>query len=167
MANNRGMQATLTAKPKNLQQELGKKNPFELPEEESYLNLLRTAEALTEQYRTLLSSHGLSEPQYNALRIVAARGEKGIPSQAIAADMVTKDPDMTRLVDRLEKAGLVDRHRCEQDRRRIWVRITPKGSAMLTKLKRPLQQKHHEVLGHLGTGKLARLSKLLFEARHP
>lgn len=155
------------ARPRNLQQELGKKNPFDRPEEEAYLNLVRTAELLRDRMAGLFAEHGLSEPQYNALRIVAARGDTGIPSQAIADDMVARDPDMTRLVDRLEQAGFVIRRRCAEDRRRVYVRITPKGRRVIQAIRKPAADLLRQLLGHLGPAGLRRLSKLLFDARHP
>ena len=157
----------IPARPRNLQEELGKHKPFDLPQEEAYLNLIRTAEQFSDHFRAFFADFGLSQPQYNVLRIVAARGDKGIPSQAIAEDMVTRDPDMTRLVDRLEKAGLVIRHRCAEDRRRIWVRITPEGKNLLRKLDKPLQELLNDQLGHMSPTSLSKLSALLFEARHP
>lgn len=162
------MNTTASAtRPRNLQQELGKKNPFDLPEEEAYLNIIRTAEVLRDRLGEVLAGFGLSEPQYNALRIVAARGDKGIPSQAIAGDMVTRDPDMTRLVDRLEKAGLVTRQRCAEDRRKIYVRVTPEGLRTLKAIHKPGLEQLRAMLGHMSPTSLNRLSKLLFDARHP
>ena len=149
----------------NLQEELGKRHPFEMAEEEAYLNLARTAEHLTGPVRAVMVEHGLSEPLYNALRIVAGHGDAGLPSQSIADDMVCRNPDVTKLVDRLCKLGLVRRQRSTQDRRVICVHITAKGQAMLQKMKKPLA----EVLSSLFTGlkkkELAQLNDLLFRAR--
>ncbi len=153
--------------PRNLQQELGKKNPFEKPEEEAYLNLVRTADSLSGQVKALMNDFGLSEPLYNVLRIVAARGEAGIPSQSIARDMVCRSPDMTSLVDRLCKAGLVRRVRCEEDRRVIFVQVTPQGQDLLKKIRKPLADLVSDMLSHLTAKQLVTLSQLLFEARHP
>lgn len=153
--------------PRNLQEELGKKNPFDRPEDEAYLNLMRSADYLSGQVRTLLAEYGLSEPLYNVLRIVAARGKTGIPSQSIAHDMVCRSPDMTALVDRLCKAGLVDRTRSQEDRRVIIVHVTPQGSELLKHVHKPLGQLCQQMLGHLSPQQLGTLSKLLFKARHP
>ncbi len=155
------------AHPRNLAQEIGKKKPFDLPEEEAYLNIVRTAEYLSRRAHDLVSKHDLSEATYNVLRIVAARGEDGVKSQTIADDMVTRDPDVTRLIDRLEKLKLVRRRRCENDRRVIWVHVTSLGSATLRKLHEPIRALLRELLSHLGDRKLNNLSALLFEARHP
>lgn len=153
--------------PRNLAEEIGKKKPFDLPEEEAYLNIIRTAEHLSRQAHDLLARHGLSEATYNVLRIVAARGEDGVKSQTIADDMVTRDPDVTRLIDRLEKLKMVRRRRCENDRRVIWIHVTPPGSSTLRKLHEPIRALLRKLLGHLGGRKLNNLSTLLFEARHP
>lgn len=151
--------------PRNLQEELGKHNPFEFPEEEVYLNLARTADQLADQVRSLLAQYGLSEPMYNALRIVGARGNHGIPSQSIAHDMVCRSPDMTSLVDRLSKAGLVERERSIQDRRVVNVKVTSKGNDLLAKLKKPSQNLIKDMLCHLSQKQLANLNQLLFAAR--
>lgn len=158
-------QAVKAAAPKNLQEELGKKNPFELVEEEAYLNLARTADQLAGEVRTLLQSYGLSEPMYNALRIVGARGQNGIPSQSIAHDMVCRSPDMTSLVDRLCKAELVQRQRSTQDRRIVMVIITAQGSSLLAKIKKPSQDIIRSLLSHMNAKQLASLNNLLFIAR--
>ncbi|MEM1212902.1 MAG: MarR family transcriptional regulator [Planctomycetota bacterium] len=154
-------------RPENLQQELGKKDPFELPEEEAYLSLLRTADRLADQFRLLFAEHGLTSAQYNALRIIGARGKAGIPSQSIAKDLVTRDPDITRLVARLVKAGLVERAASSEDRRVVRIVIRPEGTRLLRRLKAPVAALHREQLGHLGEPRLRQLSGLLFQARHP
>lgn len=156
-----------SAAPRNLQEEIGKRRPFDLPEEEAYLNLVRTTERLGDAIRQTLSTHGLSEPQYNVLRIVVGHGKEGLPSQAIAQDMVCRDPDVTRLVDRLEKQGLVARRRDAEDRRRVWVAATDAGRDRLKAIAAPLRAALRGELSHLGPTKLARLSRLLFDARHP
>lgn len=151
--------------PKNLQEELGKIKPFETLEEEAYLNLARTADQLSGEMRSLFQSYGLSEPMYNALRIVCARGQNGMPSQTIAHDMVCRSPDMTSLVDRLCKADLVQRQRSTQDRRVVMVIITPKGKTLLAKLKQTTQDMIKNLLGHMSSKQLTSLNTLLFTAR--
>jgi DNA-binding MarR family transcriptional regulator len=84
----------------------------------------------------------------------------------IASDMVARDPDVTRLVDRLEKAGLVERRRSEDDRRVVLVRITPKGRALLRRLHDPVLALHRKQLAALGRERLRALSDLLAAARH-
>lgn len=153
--------------PRNLQEEIGQRKPFELPEQEVYLNLLRTHEAISLEFDRLFKSFGLSQPLYNTLRIVGARGEEGIRSQQIASHMVRREPDVTRLVDRLEKAGLVERVRCPKDRRVIWVRATAQGQGRLKELHQPVLDLHAKQFKHIDREKLELLNQLLFEARHP
>lgn len=153
--------------PRNLQEEIGKVSAFDLPEQEAFLNLLRTHAELAGEFATLFKEFGLSESQYNALRIVAAAGARGIRSEAIGVRMIARDPDTTRLIDRLVKAGLVSRRRSEEDRRCMLVGITDDGRQMLRRLRPRVDRMHREQLGHLDSRDLARLSELLFRARHP
>jgi DNA-binding MarR family transcriptional regulator len=136
-----------------------------VPEQEAYLNLLRTADQLTGEFARLFRAHGITDPQYNALRILRGHAAK-VATRKIAEEMVTREPDITRLIDRLEQAGLARRQRCEQDRRVVWVKITAKGLELLAKLDRPVLELHKRQLGHIGRKKLQTLSRLLSEARH-
>lgn len=153
--------------PRNLQEEIGKASGFDLPEQEAFLNLLRTHAELAAEFATLFKEFGLSEPQYNALRIVAAAGGRGIRSETIGVRMIARDPDTTRLIDRLVKAGLVSRARSEEDRRCMVVGITDDGRQLLRRLRPRVDRMHREQLGHLDRRELERLSELLFRARHP
>ena len=154
-----------------LKEEIKKRRPFDSPAEEAYLNLLRTAAVLAADFERLFKEHGLSEPKYNVLRIL--RGAKqngefngeGVPSLEIGDRMITRVPDITRLVDRLEADGLVRRRRCEEDRRVVWVEITPKGLKLLGDLDEPLARLHRAQLGHMTRQELGELSRLLEEAR--
>ncbi len=148
-----------------LQEEIKKKKPFDAPEEEAYLNLLRTVGVLFVDFERLFKAHGVSEPQYNVLRILRGVGGDGLPSTDIAGRMITRVPDVTRLVDRLEAAGLVERARTSQDRRVVLVKITPKGLGLLAGLDQPVTDLHREQLGHLTRRELADLSRLLVKAR--
>lgn len=147
-----------------LQQEIKKKKPFELAEQEAFLNLVRTAAHLAGEFDALFKSHGLSHPQYNVLRILRGEGTK-LPSLAVADRLVTRVPDITRLVDRLQEAGLVARERCEKDRRVVYVGITPQGLALLSRLDQPVRDLHRAQLGHLTRAELKSLSALLTRAR--
>jgi DNA-binding MarR family transcriptional regulator len=150
-----------------LQQELRKKRPFDLPEEEAGLNLLRTSESVRMPFDRLFAAYGISDPQYNVLRILRGHRGKGLPCTEISAQMVSRMPDMTRLVDRLEKGGLVRRCRTAEDRRVVLICITPAGLALLARLNQPVRDLHKETLGHLSRGELAELSRLLVKARTP
>jgi MarR family transcriptional regulator, 2-MHQ and catechol-resistance regulon repressor len=150
--------------PGGLAAELKKRRPFEHPEQEAALNLMRTADWLGLEFGRLFRQHGLSAPQYNVLRILRGEGAP-LPSLEIAARMVTGVPDITRLIDRLEGAGLVARKRCEEDRRVVYVALTDAGAAALEGLDGPVLDLHRRLLGHLGREDLATLSRLLVEAR--
>ena len=150
-----------------LQQELKKRDPFAVPEQEAMLNLLRTADCLQLEFVRLFRGHGLSPAQYNVLRILRGEGGAGLPSLEIAARMITSVPDITRLVDRLVAAGLVGRDRSSKDRRVVRVHITPCGLALLEALDEPVVSIHRALLGHLDAVELRQLSELLVKARHP
>ncbi len=130
---------------------------------EVYLDLFRTHEALAYSFKTLLAGHGLSEPQYNALRILRGAGE-ALQVLQVRKRMLTRDSDMTRLFDRLVRRDLVRRSRCDQDRRVVWVELTPTGKELLRTLDRPVMKLHREQLAGLGPAKLRSLKRLLAEA---
>lgn len=134
-------------------------------EESVYLSLLRTAEFLSRGVTETLSQADLTPTQYNALRILRGAGQQGASCSEIGERMVTKDSDITRLLDRLETRGLVSREREAKDRRRIMTRITNEGLRVLAELDKPVVQCHRRQLGHLGEKQLASLAKLLQTVR--
>src|SRR5215813_10162489 len=118
-------------------------------EEALFLDLLRTCDLLSRRPAQLLKTEDLSPTQYNVLRIL--RGSpRGLPCGEIASRMITRDPDVTRLLDRLERRGLISRTRDAKDRRTVMGRITPEGLKLLERLDEPIQQAHRKQLGHLG-----------------
>src|SRR5262249_58936365 len=125
-----------------LARELRKKHPFAVPEQEAFLNLARTLDHLNQPFERLFAAHGLTGPQYNVLRILRGHGAEGVPCHEIGAQMVTRMPDVTRLLDRLEQAGLATRQRSQSDRRVVLVRVTPAGLDLLAKLDRPVLDLH-------------------------
>ena len=147
-----------------LARELKKRKPFELPEQEAYLNLIRTADQLQIQFVRLFRTHGITVQQYNILRIVRGEGQP-LPVLDIAKRMVTVVPGITGLIDRLEEAGLVERKRCERDRRVVYVGTTAKGLKTLESLDRPVLELHRKLLGHLARAELKELIRLLEKAR--
>jgi DNA-binding MarR family transcriptional regulator len=151
----------------NLQSEIRKENPFAMPEQEAYLSIVRTATLLSGEFERLFKRYGLSEAAYNALRILRGRGEAGSTCNDLKADLVAQVPDVTRLVDRLERSGLAERCRCQADRRVIYVKITRKGLDLLAKIDRPLLELHRKQLSHMGEKRLRELNRLLVRARHP
>jgi len=147
-----------------LQSEIKKKHPFELAEHEAMLNILRTADQLQIRFSRLFRSFGLTPQQYNVLRILRGEG-RALPILEIAARMITVVPGITGLVDRLESARLVERKRCDQDRRVIYVAIAPRALEILAEIDGPLTELHKGVLGHLSNEELTTLSRLLEKAR--
>ena len=129
-------------------------------EEAAFLDLLRTTDVLSRRLVHVLKTEDLSATQYNVLRILRGAPE-GLACGEIASRMITRDPDVTRLLDRLEKRGLISRWRETKDRRTVMARITPEGLALLSRLDEPVQAAHRKQLGHLGRGRLRTLAKLL------
>lgn len=148
-----------------IQEEIKQSVPFGSLEEEAFLNVQRTANALSQEMGDLLRRHDLTQPQYNVLRILRGAGERGLTASDIGDRMITRDPDVTRLVDRLEKRGLVERWRCGEDRRVVWTRISPTGRELIDPLDTPVHELHVAQLHHLGADKLRTLVGLLEEAR--
>ncbi len=117
--------------PGRLARDIKQSKPFSSPVLEVYFNLLRTTDELARASAGLLKGHDLSETQYNVLRILRGAGADGLPCSEIGARLITHDPDVTRLVDRLERRGLVARARDQRDRRVVTVRITAAGEALI------------------------------------
>jgi DNA-binding MarR family transcriptional regulator len=150
-----------------LQHELKKKRPFESPEVEVALNIVRTSDQLQIRFARLLREYGLTSPtQYNILRILRGEG-KPLPILEIASRTITVVPGITGLIDRLEQAGFVNRLRCEKDRRIIYVAPTDQGMATLAALDEPLVALHHKLVGHLSQVELKELIRLLENVRQP
>src|SRR3984957_1802973 len=141
-----------------------KPKPGSCPEEVTYLEMLRTIEALSHRFAQVLKTEDLSSTQYNVLRILRGAPE-GLPCGEIGNRMITKDPDITRLLDRLEKRGLISRSREVKDRRTVTARITPAGLKLLGSLDEPVQAAHRKQLGHMGRNRLRALTELLHVSR--
>jgi DNA-binding MarR family transcriptional regulator len=112
----------------------------------------------------VLKTEDLSATQYNVLRILRGSPE-GLPCGEIGSRMITRDPDITRLLDRLEKRELISRCRETKDRRMVMARITPEGLKLLARLDAPVQEVHRKQLGHLGRERLRALTELLAACR--
>jgi DNA-binding MarR family transcriptional regulator len=149
-----------------LQHELKKKRPFDSPLEEAALSLVRTSDQLQLQCARLFRQHGLTPSQYNILRILRGEG-KPLPILEIASRTVTVVPGITGLIDRLEQAGMVNRLRCEKDRRVIYVALTDQGMATVAAMDQPVVDLHHELLGHLSRAEVRELIELLEKVRAP
>jgi len=133
-------------------------------EEAAFLDLLRTTDILSRGLVQVLKAEDLSPTQYNVLRILRGSPD-GLPCGEIANRMITRDPDVTRLLDRLEKRGLISRCRETRDRRMVMARIAPEGLKLLARLDDPVQEAHRNQLGHLGRERLRALAELLQAAR--
>ena len=148
-----------------MQDEPRRRKPVTSPEEEVFLKILRTSEALSWGVAETLKGADLTPTQYNVLRILRGAGAEGATCGQISERMVTKDSDITRLLERLDARGLITRERDGHDRRYITVRITADGLSLLDSLDGPIAQCHRRQIGHLGKDRLASLGKLLDAAR--
>lgn len=158
--------SVMRVKPQNLAEEVGRDQPFDSLEQELFLNLIRTSEWLQGEFARVFKAHGISQPQFNVLKILQVEESAGIPVQRIGRRMSTRAPDVTRLVDRLVESGLVDRYRSEQDRRVVYVRLTEAGQQLIERLSQPLLDAHAATKGHMERERLVLLNDLLFELRH-
>jgi DNA-binding MarR family transcriptional regulator len=150
---------------KNIQTEIQQTKPFSILEEEALVSLQRTADRLHWRMSEMLKAHNLSPTQYNALRILRGARDEGRSCSEIAERMINRDPDITRLVDRLERRGLVARSREADDRRVITTRITAAGLKLLDSLDRPVEDLNRKLLGPLGEQRLRTLIQLLDAVR--
>lgn len=145
-------------------QSRSKRRRADCPEEATFLDLLRTTDMLSRGLVRILKTEDLSATQYNVLRILRGSPD-GLPCGEIASRMITRDPDITRLLDRLERRGLISRCRETKDRRMVMARITPDGLKLLARLDEPVGDAHRKQLGHLGRERLRALTELLHAAR--
>src|SRR6059058_2683450 len=144
--------------------QIGTKRRQSSPEEAALLDLARTYDLLSRGPAQLLKTEDLSSTQYNVLRILRGTPE-GLTCGEIASRMITRDPDITRLLDRLEKRNLISRCRETKDRRMVMTRISPDGLKLLGRLDQPVEEAHRKQLGHLGRKRLRALTELLHAAR--
>lgn len=135
------------------------------PEQEAFLGLMRTSALLEHGAAEALKPHGLTTTQYNVLRILRGAGPDGLCRSDVGARMIKPVPDVTRLLDRLEDAGLVARDRDARDRRYVTTRITGQGLELLSRLDRPVIEMHRDQLGHMRRQDLERLTALAEVAR--
>jgi DNA-binding MarR family transcriptional regulator len=148
-----------------LQEEIRQSRPFVSREEEAFLNLQRTANALLQSVTRSLKGFDLTPTQYNVLRILRGSHPETLTCGDIGERMVTPDPDVTRLLDRLENRDLVQRARDTVDRRVVRTGISAEGLALLEELDGPVPEWLRELLGHLGGDELETLTRLLERAR--
>jgi DNA-binding MarR family transcriptional regulator len=144
-----------------------KRHPQGPLEARVFVSLMRAADALARGAEDLLKPYGLSGTQYNILRILRGAGDKGLACREVGGKLISRDPDITRLLDRLESRGLIVRAREVRDRRVVKTRITPEGLRLLDELDKPVQELHRRQLRHLPAKELRQLSMLLDRARGP
>lgn len=149
----------------NLGKELKMTKPFASREEEVYLNIQHTAEALWWGVNETLKRAELTPTQYNVLRILRGAGSGGLCRHEVRARLIAPVPDVTRLLDRMEDAGFVERERDSDDRRLMRTRITRRALDVLAKLDEPMEEIHQRQLGHMSKADLRKLVTLLEEAR--
>lgn len=148
-----------------LREEIQQQRPFRSLEEEASLNLFRTVQMLADANMQLLHEHGLTPTQYNVLRILRGAGEGGLGRNDIRDRLLDRMPDVTRLLDKMEEAGLVRRERSTTDRRCVPTLLTEKGKALVDELDAPVAAMQHEQFGHLTPGQLHTLIETLTQIR--
>ncbi len=129
------------------------------------MSLLQTADTLGQEAEQLLKAAGLTGAQYNVLRILRGAEPSGLACRAIGERMISHDPDMTRLLDRMEKRGLITRERQSDDRRVVKTRITAQGLSLLKTFDQPVYDLHKRQFRHMSATRLKILYDLLEEVR--
>jgi DNA-binding MarR family transcriptional regulator len=130
-------------------------------EDQAFIALQKAADALGQQAEQLMKAHGLTGSQYNVLRILRGAEPHGLACSDIAERMISHDPDMTRLLDRMEKRSLITRQRQQEDRRVVKTRITPGGLQLLRRLDQPIRELHKRQFRHFPAARLKTLKELL------
>jgi DNA-binding MarR family transcriptional regulator len=151
----------------DLRHEIRQRRPFQSLQQEAYLNLARTHAALEEALERVLAGHAVTQQQYNVLRILRGAPPEGLARNEIRDRLLTRMPDVTRLLDRMEAAGLVTRERSAEDRRQTATRLTGKGRRVVEALDAPVAEEHRHRLAHLSKKQLRDLVGLLTLARTP
>lgn len=151
--------------PGKLKAEIKQTKPFSSVHEEVVLSMLRTADHLVVPMNEVLREVNLSLSQYNVLRILRGAGPDGLPCGEISERMVRRDPDLTRLLDRLETRGLVTRSRGTTDRRVVRASISKEGLGILDSLDATVEATARKTLAHMPKERLNTLCRLLEEAR--
>lgn len=149
----------------SLRDELRQKKPFKSLREEAFLSVARTDSVLREGLERLLAAHDLSLTQYNVLRILRGAGTNGLCRNEVAERLINRMPDVSRLLDRMEAAGLVRRARSTKDRRLVSTTLTARGRAAVDALDDAVEREHESRLGHLTEPQLRSLIELLRLAR--
>jgi DNA-binding MarR family transcriptional regulator len=151
--------------PGKLLAEIHQTRPFDLLEEEAVLNIARTAEVLAQHVAGFLREFQLSQTQYNVLRILRGAGPSGATCSQLGERMIAHDPDITRLLDRLETRGLINRERSKEDRRVVVTTISAEGLALIGRIDEPLRKYLRDRMGRIGKAGLESLIGQLEQVR--
>jgi DNA-binding MarR family transcriptional regulator len=156
------------ALPSAIQAEIGQTRPFRSRAQEATIALLRTASVVSRVLSRVIEPEGISLAQYNVLRILRGAGPEGLPTLAIRERMIEEGASITRLLDKLEEAGLARRERCREDRRQVLCHLTADGRALLDRMDPRMDAADDEVMGMLTEPDLASLVSLLdaIRSRH-
>jgi DNA-binding MarR family transcriptional regulator len=148
-----------------LKQEIRQTKDFASTEGEAALNVLRTAEVIQQKLNAVLKQFDLTLTQYNVLRILRGAGDQGITCSVLAERMIARDPDITRLLDRMERRGLVVRQRSADDRRVVLTMLHLNGATLLNETQKPMRNAMLAIMGRLGETRLLSLISSLEEVR--
>lgn len=144
-----------------IQDEIKQRKPFKTIASEAHVALLRTADLIGREIAEVLKPYGVSPTQYNVLRILRGAGPGGLACGEIGGRMITQDPDITRLLDRMQKAGWIERTRDSRDRRVVTTRLTKQGKRVMEELEEPLARFERQRLKRVGEKRLHELVELL------
>ena len=144
-----------------IQQEISQKRPFHSVRAEVAVSILRTAALIERHFAQVVAQSGITVQQYNVLRILRGAGEEGLPTLVIRDRMIHEAPGITRLLDKLETAGLARRERCSPDRRQVFCYITDAGLAVLDRLEAAMKEADDAAVGSLSEAEQRQLLKLL------
>lgn len=140
--------------------------PFKTPADEAYVSLQRTADMMLRKFTQFIKQWGISPTQYNVLRILRGAGPEGLCCGEISDRMITHDPDITRLLDRIEKLGWIERARSTKDRRVVQAKISKKGLELLKQTDQPIEDFNQQASAHMSEKKLRDLIELLTQVRN-
>jgi DNA-binding MarR family transcriptional regulator len=148
-----------------LRREIHQQKPFGSIEQEAQLSVVRTGSMLVDAFEQLLRPYGITSAQFNVLRILRGAEPEGLCRNELRERLLTRMPDVTRLLDRMVEAGLVERTREGEDRRRVRTRMTPKARRLVDKLDNIVAGEHQRRFGHVSKNRLRELIETLTEVR--
>ena len=151
----------------NLKTEIAQTPPFSSPEEEALLNVMRTADLLHREFHRRARDWGITSTQYNVIRILRGAQPHGLPCAAIGDRMITAEPDITRLLNRLKGLKLIRQRRDSNDRRVVITHISEAGLELLRQMEPVIERAPQQLLGHLSPSEVAELIRLLELCRTP